>query len=94
MPTQIQFNMEDVFLVGGKNVAIELVIDGETKGVVKFGESITVDVTQGNRLVHVVSHTTIKRKSKAILVSVSENQTSYIEGKYSRMWGNIKIKAT
>lgn len=77
------------FLVGMKG--IELLIDGNRVDIFEFGETRVFDIPVGKHVARVYLHGVTDRLSKPLNFTIDHNQTIYIEGTYSRMWGNISL---
>ena len=71
---------------------IDVLVDGSTVLSLSLGESASAEVSAGNHVVQTILHGVFKRKSKELEVSIEENATAKIRGKYSRFWGNIKLQ--
>lgn len=92
MPARIDFTLEKLKMpiVGlGK---IDILIDGTIVNSLSLGESVSVEIPAGNYVVQAILNDVVKRISKKLEVSVNENSTIKILGKYSRLWGNMKLQ--
>ena len=72
---------------------IDIMVDGAKVLSMSLGETESAEVTTGKHVVEMLLHGIFERKSKAITISVAENSTAKIRGKYSRMWGNMKLQS-
>lgn len=93
MTAKIEFDIQKVRgpLVGKNNV--ELLVDGKGVGSGSFGQTIVADLAPGRHHIQAILHSWIKRESKSLEVDVAPNSTVKITGKYSRLWGNVRISA-
>jgi hypothetical protein len=88
----IQITLVDIKmpLVGIKG--IDVLVDGEKRCSIRFGEVVCLEVNPGERIVQIHLHGTLDRKSGTFQVLVAEGGQVAIEAKYSRMWGNFKLR--
>lgn len=90
MPSIVVITIKDPgFLVGVRG--IEFLLDGRGQGVLQFGDIKEFEVHLGQHVAKVILHGVIDRSSKELRFSLGEDQTVRIEGKYSRLWGNMSI---
>ena len=71
---------------------IDILLDGTNVLSLSLGESASAEVSAGKHVVQTILNGVVKRKSKELEVSIEENSTAKIHGKYSRMWGNMKLQ--
>lgn len=92
MSTKIEVTLEKLKtpIVGmGK---IDILVDGTNVLSLSLGESASAEVSSGKHVVQTILNGIVKRKSKELEVSLEENSTAKILGKYSRIWGNMKLQ--
>ena len=70
---------------------IDILIDGTVMNSISPGESASVEIPAGKHFVQAILNGVVKRISKNLEISVDENSTIKIHGKYSRLWGNMKL---
>lgn len=91
MTARLEFNIRQLKGPLICKPSVELLIDGEGVGTGNFGDTIVVEVTPGIHQVQAFQHSLIKRTSNVLEVEVSPNSTITITGKYSRLWGHVRI---
>ena len=91
MPSKIVFALAPVGLLAGVN-GIHVLIDGERCRTTQFGETVEFDVSPGPHTFQAVLDAVLERPTKVLELQVADDTTVSINGKYSRLWGNIKLK--
>ena len=78
------------FLVGVKGIRV--FINGQVQETLQFGESLEKEAEPGEYAVHVELLGVVTRASNVLSIAVEDGQLVKVEGKYSRLWGNVKLK--
>ena len=71
---------------------INVLVDGANVFSLSLGESASADISAGKHVVQTILNGVVKRKSKKLEIFTEENSTAKIVGKYSRIWGNMKLQ--
>jgi glycine/serine hydroxymethyltransferase len=90
VPAAITVTLADIKMLAGVK-GIDVLVDGDPQTTLQFGETVTVEVEPGHRAVQAILHGVVQRKSKTLFVLVPEGGHVAIVGKYSRLWGTIKL---
>ena len=77
------------FLAGVQNIEFEL--DGKHIESMHFGDRKEFEIAAGDHAARLILHAIANRSSKELKFSLAEGQMVAIEGKYSRLWGNMGI---
>ncbi len=93
MPAAITVTLADIKMLAGVK-GIDLLVDGIPQTTLQFGKTVTVEVEAGPRAVQVILHGVVQRKSKRLIVLAPEGGHVSVVGKYSRLWGTIKLTST
>lgn len=72
---------------------IDILVDGTNMISLSLGESTSVEISEGRHVVQAILNGVVKRKSKVLEISVNENSIVKVHGKYSRIWGNMKLQS-
>ena len=70
---------------------IDICLDGSPILSMSLGESAVAEVAAGRHVVMAILDGVFKRRSKQLEIFIEENSTAKIDGKYSRIWGNMKL---
>lgn len=89
----IVVDLADVKLLAGKNATIDVLVDGEAVGSIRFGERTTFPCPPGPHQVRAVMRTVVTRKSNSLKVIVPSDGAFNIRATYSRLWGNLKLRS-
>lgn len=93
MAASITIHLKKVrFLFGVKG--IHVMLEGEERADLAFGEAITVPTQPGPVRVQVVLKGGMKRYSNTLWLELAEDEEAMIAAEYSRMSGTIEIKQT
>lgn len=91
MASKIKLTLKNPgFLIGVQG--IHFILDGEFQAEMQFGESREFETAPGEHVAQLILYGMAERSSKELRFSLKEGQHAAIEGKYSRLWGNIKMK--
>lgn len=91
MSSQIQVTLAEVKMLAGIK-GVDILVDGEKRQSIRFGETVSFEVDIGERAIQAVLHGVVVRKSKVLPIVATEGAQLEIDAKYSRLWGNIKLK--
>ena len=91
MSSEIEFSLAAVKILAGVE-GIDVLIDGQREATLQFGESMTLEIEAGERTLQTVLHGVVDRRSKVLTLYADEGRIIAVIGKYSRFWGNIKLK--
>lgn len=92
MKSKISLSLAPIgLLIGLKGVAVPL--DGEKQTTIQPGETLELDVEPGERTVQTVLEGGVPRRSKVLRIQIAPNSDYVVAAKYSRLWGNIKLKS-
>ena len=91
MSSEIEFSLAAVKMLAGVE-GIDVLIDGQREATLQFGESMTLEIEAGERTLQTVLHGVVDRRSKVLTLHADEGRSIAVIGKYSRFWGNIKLK--
>ena len=72
---------------------IDVLVDGENVGRVRFGETKTVECAPGPHKVQAVLKAIFSRHSNALDVEVPADEAARVSGVYSRTFGTIELKS-
>lgn len=78
------------FLLGVES--IEIVIDDDQRFSMDFGDQKEFELDSGAHTVQAVLHAILNRRSRKLKLIIRDGEKANIEGKYSRLWGNINLK--
>ena len=92
MSAKIEITLEKLKLPIAGMGQIDILVDGAIVTSLSLGDSVSLTIPAGKHTMQTVLHGVVKRISKELTISVDENSTTKILGKYSRMWGNMKLK--
>ena len=70
---------------------IEILIDGESELSLPLGRADSVEKPPGSYVVQLLLNGMVKRKSKKLKITIAEGESIKLIGKYSRLWGNMKL---
>lgn len=93
MAAALTFTLADIKMLAGVK-GIDLLVDGVPRTTLQFGETVTIEVEPGQRSVQVILHGVVPRKSKVLHVLAPDGGDVAVMGKYSRLWGTIKLTST
>jgi len=91
LSSEVKFTHKDIKMIVGIK-GVEILVDGKEQTAIEFGETVTFDVEPGEREIRTILYGVADRESKALKVTAIEGEKVAIKGKYSRLWGNIKLK--
>lgn len=77
-------------LLGKHTVA--LMVDGDLVCSTSLGEKVAVEISPGEHEIQTFFCGILKRKSNIVCVAVAPDSTAKVTGKYSRLWGNIRLQ--
>jgi len=91
MSSNIDFSLADIRMLAGVE-GIDVLIDGQKRATLQFGDTATFEVEAGERTLQTVLHGMLNRRSNVLTLFVEEGGHVAAIGRYSRLWGNIKLK--
>lgn len=71
---------------------IEVLLDGEPVDAVQFGQTSSLEIAPGDHTAQIVLHAVFKRRSNVLAFRVADDEDRAISGKYSRLWGSLRIR--
>lgn len=92
MPARIEVVLEKLKMPIVGMGKIDILVDGDHLFSLSLGECASAEVSAGKHGAQAVLNGVVKRTSKELMVSAEENATERIYGRYSRMWGSIKLR--
>lgn len=88
---EIQF-VEPGLLVFKAKARLRVLIDGGEVGLAKLGDTVRFSASAGQHDLRVVMDVgPIRRRTKPLQVSVSDNETTRVSGTYSHLWGKYAM---
>ena len=90
MTSRIEIKIEDQRLVLGVQ-DVEVLIDGKSAGSMQLGDAGAFETPSGTRRVQLVLHALIDRQSPELAVDLGEGETARLQGRYSRVTGDISL---
>jgi len=91
MSSEIKVSLAAVKMLAGVQ-GIDVLVDGEPQASLQFGETTILTVAPGRRAIQVALRAVFNRTSNVLPVTVAEGERVMVVGKYSRLWGSIKLK--
>lgn len=91
MSSEIEVSLAAVKMLAGVQ-GIDVLVDGEPQASLQFGETTILPVAPGRRAIQVLLRAVFNRRSNVLSVNVAEGERVVVVGKYSRLWGSIKLK--
>jgi hypothetical protein len=88
---KIQVALHPISILFGVQ-GIRVFINDQLQETIQFGGVFTADAHPGQYSVHVELLGVVNRSSKQLLLNVEDGMQVNVEGKYSRVWGNIKLR--
>ena len=70
---------------------IEILVDGEIRADLQLGESAALEVLPGQHQIGAILNGVVSRRSKQLSVAVADGDEVNVIGKYSRLWGNLRL---
>jgi hypothetical protein len=91
MSSEIEFSLAAVKMLAGVE-GIDVLIDGQREATLQFGETMTFEIEAGELTLQTILHGVVNRRSKILTLFAEEGSRIAVVAKYSRFWGNIKLK--
>lgn len=71
---------------------IDVLLDGEPVHTIGFGETTTVECAAGDRTLQLKLNAVLNRRSNTLRLTVADGEERALAGRYSRMWGTLRLR--